>query len=101
MKIGANIINQLPYLLIFMYLMSCIKSVKQDAYSSAIPNVLKQNSPLDEKKIQKSNAIMLDIYNQMNFIPEMDHFLNIVNHFKKNHLFVMWIFFVIYHLRIC
>jgi hypothetical protein len=86
MKLKRISCVHLVWLLLFF--ISCGKSAKQEVTNAEVAKVLKQNSPLDEKKIQKSNAIMMDIYNQMNFIPDMDYFLNIVNHFRKNHLFV-------------
>lgn len=60
----------------------------QTAVSKIDVKSIKPNSPDDEKKIKKSKEMMYEIYKQMNFIPEMDVFINVLNHCKDNHLFV-------------
>lgn len=58
------------------------------AQSPAEPKALKQNSPEDNNKKQRSKELMDEIIKQLNFIPNMNTYLNLVNQCKDNHLFV-------------
>jgi len=88
MKMRLNGKHRIVYVLIIFYLISCGKPNKQETSGREAIKVLKKNSPLDEQKKERSKVMMMDIYKQLNFIPEMDYFINIVNQCKDNHIFV-------------
>jgi hypothetical protein len=78
-------------LILFVIGFNCCNRSKQEAQGASQDTVIKNikpNSPEDEKKIQKSKDMMLEIYKQLNFIPDMEDFINVLNHCKNNHLFV-------------
>src|SRR6185436_2826343 len=88
MNMRLNKYHSVAAILILFCFLAYGKSAKQEGQTSETSKALKQNSPLDEQKKLKSKQMMLEIWKQLNFIPDMDYFLNIVNHCKDNHLFV-------------
>jgi hypothetical protein len=71
-----------------MVFSNCHPKNSEQGKPDSAKTTLKQNSPLDNQKIQHSKEMMMEIYKQLNFIPDMETFINITNHCKDNHLFV-------------
>jgi hypothetical protein len=88
MKPASNIWYLSSFLTFSICFLCCSQPAKKDDLDKKEQKVIKQNSPLDEQKKQKSKAMMDEIYKHLNFITETDGFMNIINHSRNNHLFV-------------